>query len=828
MTWLGSLDVLRQDARYAWRSIVRTPEFTATVVLTLALGIGLNATMFSFLDRLFVRPPSGVESPGTLRRLWVERFQSGRPSFTAQQIGYPYYSAIRDEVRDIADVALYIPDNGMSLGRDYAGAPVHGVYATSNYFGVLGLRPVQGRFFGADEDVMGNGSSVIVIGETFWRTRLARDPQIIGKQLAIGRRSFTVIGIAPEKFAGLDVQPADIWLPLATFPALPSRGVPWWRTSTTYTSTAIARARTGFADPMFETRATNALRRVAREMTDRRLDSLQRIYTGSIIEAHGPAELGADMVIATRLGGVALIVLIIACANVVNLLLARAVSRRREIAVRLALGVSRWRLVRLLTTETLLLALLAAAAAIVTAWWGGGMLRTLLLPNIEWIDSPLDFRVAVFAVGIALAAGLVAGLVPAIQSSDPSLTDALKAGAREGGAQRSRLRSGLVVLQTALSVVLVVGAALFVRSLNNVQGIDLGFDAERTVHSYLYFESGEDPADSLIAQRLVDIARDFERRPDVEAVARASYAPMRGVAYRQFYFGSDSAQGLREGWPGTVMATPAFFRASGLPIVRGRGFSGSEYGVAPNEVVVNEVAAKGMWPREDPIGQCVRFNKPSEPCYTVVGVAKSQHQFQVIERAAPFVYVPVNSVAAPLSSATDIVVRPRPGFEAAVTNDLGVALRRAFPNATATVKGMAELLKPQYQPWRIGAGLFTAFGVLAMIVALVGIYSSIAYGVGQRTREFGVRVALGAQVRDILDLVLGEGLRVALIGIALGVALSFAATKLIASMLFGVQPSDPSVLLLVTSSLLLVAGIAALIPAWKAARVDPVVALRAE
>jgi putative ABC transport system permease protein len=829
MTWSSVVDVLRQDARYAWRSIARSPGFTIMVVATLALGVGVNAAMFGFLDRLFLRPPAGVDKPSDLRRLWITRYRT-TPPLIYQGLGYPSYAALKEAAGGSAELALFNTSDGLRIGRDQSTPPVHAVYASSNYFKVVGVRPAAGRFYAADEDVMGAGANVAVVSHNFWKSRLGGDLAIIGETVTLGRTPYTVVGVMSPDFVGLDVQAADIWIPLGAFAGRLQQGKPWYQTPTSYGSRVVMRIKPDFDDDAFAARATVSMRRVEREFRGARADARISLVTGSIIEARGPGKLAQETLVATRLGGVAVIVLLIACANVVNLLLARAVHRRREIAVRLALGVSRWRLARLLTTETLLLSLLAAGAAILAAWWGGAMLRSLLMPDIEWINSALDARVVIFALSVAMVAGLTAGIIPAVQASNPHLTSALKSGAREGGMQRSRLRSTLVIVQAAFSVVLVAGAALFVRTLQNVRDIDLGYDVDRTVMAEIQFEDEEKPPDAVISTAIRDIAARMENRPGVERVGRAYMSPMRGYGVKPFFTGVDSLGSVVSSDVGPLFSavSPGFFAAAGLRVLRGRTFVGSEYGSATNEVILNEVAAGLLYPDREPLGQCIRFAKRENPCHTVVGVVENTNTMALIEGKKGNFYVPLGSHAADSWLGTAIVLRVRPEGIPRITSELQRELRRVFPLGYPMVMSMNENLADDYRPWRLGATLFTAFGVLALLVALVGIYSTVSYAVGHRTHEFGVRIALGAQVRDVLNQVVGEGLRVVAVGVAIGTVLALAAGRLIRALLFGVESTDPSAMLLAASTLLLVAGAAALVPAWRAARVDPVTALRAD
>ena len=837
MTWLRSLDTVRQDLGYAWRGVTRAPGFTTLVVITLALGIGVNAATFTVLDELYLRPPAGIEEPATVRRLWFEHFNTGDGvPFTAQSLSYPMYRAIAVVAPDSASIAV-LSKGRLRMGRTRTAPLVRGAYASANVFPVLGLRTAFGRVYTAEEDRLGEGARVAVVSHAFWRNHLGGDSAALGKSIEVGRNEFTVIGVLAPEFKGIDLQPLDVLLPMGAKPGEAARVRqgdtwvmgPWWESHNSYEYSAVARF-----DPSqvaaFEQQATQRLRAMNREWRPQRPDTLMNVYTGAIIEARGPGAPAQELTIATRLGGVALIVLLVAFANVTNLMLARAVRRRREIAIRLALGISRRRLIRLLTLETVVMAVIAAIAAMLAGWWGGALLRSLLMPDLEVPGVALHWRVALFTGVIALIAGIAAGLIPAFQASRPQLTTALKAGAREGEQHRSRLRRGLVVAQAALSVVLLVGAGLFVRSLHNVRGLDIGYDASRLLFGSVAFDEGAAPPNPLVDTRLAEIAARLERRPGVEAIARTNVEPMRGFSVVQWYSGPDSAGSFSGGQGPTMTAvTSEFFRTAGIRILRGRGFTPARTDGALNEVVVNEAMASLVWPGREAVGQCMQFRTREGPCTTVVGIVENVRHSSVLEdEPRPQYYLPLGSSAASSWSGSRLMVRTQAEAAAAVAAEMNATLREAFPGAYPNVTPMTEYLEPEYRPWRLGATLFTAFGLLALLVAVVGIYSTVSYGVSQRTHEFGVRIALGARLGDVLRQVVGEGLRTVALGVAAGVLLAVAAARLVEALLYDVQPRDPVVLLLVSASLLAVAVVAALLPAWRAARVDPVTALRVE
>jgi putative ABC transport system permease protein len=830
MTWLAAFDVLRQDLGYAWRSVRRAPAFTAMVVGTLALGLGVNAATFSVLDRIFLRPPQGVVDPGRVHRLWFEtsamRSYDGK-SFILPASSYPEFRAVADASGRPADFALYDTDFALSLREGDSKSRIRAAYATASYFPVLGVRAELGRVYLPAEDSVGQASPVAVVSHRYWRTTLGGDSAVVGRVLNIERQDYRIVGVMQRGFDGLDLQAVDVWLPLAARPNMPER---WWTRPQVNGMKGIYRAASRERELAFEQLATLTQRNTERRLDAQHPDTLARVLSDPIYGGGEIGKQGQDMILSRRLWIVGSIILVIACANVINLLLSRAERRKREIAVRLALGISRTRLVRLLTTETVLLALLASTVALLAAWWGGTLLRSQLLPETTWYESVLHWRVVLFAFVIAVLAGLVAGIIPALQASNPRLTSALKEGARTASARRSRLRSTLVAVQAALSVVLLVGAALFVRSMQNVRGLDIGYDSERLLFGYVRFEPGQSPPPAVGSATMVELQGRLRQRPGIEAVARSSMVPMQGISFEQFWWGADSSSSLRPHPPTYIAVDAEFFRTVGMSFVAGGTFEDRTEG--PREVVINAEMARRLWPdaaHASVLGRCIRFLKRDAPCYTVSGIVENGRQSYVVEKeAVPLYYLPIGNLPTPQVYRGALVLRTTPEAGRPARQELMRELARVFPGAEVNVQAMTETLEPEYRPWLLGARLFGAFGLLALVVAVIGIYSTVAYGVTQRTHEFGVRVALGARMRDVARQVIGEGLRLVLVGVIAGIALALAAGKLISALLYGVKASDPAVMLVVSAVLLAVAALAALLPAWRAARVDPVTALRAD
>ncbi|MFN2400126.1 MAG: FtsX-like permease family protein, partial [Gemmatimonadaceae bacterium] len=517
------------------------------------------------------------------------------------------------------------------------------------------------------------------------------------------------------------------------------------------------------------------------------------------------------------------LVLLMACANVANLLLARALRRRREIAVRIALGVSRGRLLRQLLSESVLLALIGGGAGVLVAHWGGGVLRKLLLPDVEWTTTLFDGRVLLFSALMALLAGLLTGIVPALQLSRSDVAATLKAGGREGSVHRSRLRASLLVLQGAISVVLLIGAGLFVRSLHNVRTLDLGFDAERIVHVGLSMRGTaiDSARKHMLFEELMDRARAL---PMVEEATITHAVPFWMTWSDRVYSpGVDSTRLHDEYYLNSV--STEYFRTMGTRILRGRGLTSADRAGAVRVAIVSATAAHTIWPGQDPLGKCVKDGSDTVPCRYVVGVAEDiRRGFD--EGPGRNVYFSAAQHLSP--NWASLFVRTR-GEARLQVEPVRRELQRMMPGSGfVKAQSLLDIIDPNVRPWRLGATMFSLFGVLALFVAALGLYSVIAYDVAQRTHELGVRVALGASSRHILRLVVGSGVRVTAVGMVLGAGLAAFTGKYIKPLLYEISPSDPLTFIGVLLALLIVAVAASLVPGLRATKVDPNVALRAD
>ena len=826
-----SLETLWQDARYTARSLAASRGFTAMVVVTLGLGIGANAAMFGIIDRLLLRGPEHVVDPERVVRVYsTTRDDAGRES-TGNTFPYAFVAEMRN-VGGFERVAGYTSGTA-TTGRGTDARPLAVGRVTWDFFPLLGVRPALGRFFRPEEDRPPRGENVVVLDGGYWERAFGADSGVLGRTLEVSGTSYTIIGVAPKGFTGAELERRDVWMPLS---AQGPRAGPDWATSwNVWWVRVLARLKRGETPERASQEATAVHRRAYPGPPDYTIAGASLSVRPMRFDDAGREP--PEMAVARWLVGVAAVVLVVACANAGNLVLARTLRRRREVAVRLALGISRGRLVRLLLAESVALSLAGGAAGLLIAAGGGRFIRATLLPSVAWDATPIDGRVLTLTAVAALVTGLVVGLVPAVHGSRPDLTTALKAGAREGGAQRSRLRTTLTVIQAALSVVLLVGAGLFVRSLWNVRSLHLGIQPDRVL--------AVDVAESWIAGR-TDLAQLDESRAmahvrDLYARALERVRGIPGVEAASLTIGtpfqtSFSVQTKAEGWdslpqlpgrgPYVSAVSSDYFRTVGTRLLRGRVFTPADGPSRERVAIVNETMARTLWPGRDAIGRCIVID--AQPCSRIVGVVEDARRFQVThEDAAMQYYIPLGQENG--IGGTMLLIRPT-GSTAAMAETVRRAVQGLEPGiGYLAIHTLQEAgVDPQIRPWRLGATMFAVFGGLALLVAAIGLYSLIAYLVAQRTHELGVRMALGARAADIARMVMGRGVGAAATGVAIGVVLAVALGRLVQPLLFRISPRDPAVLFVVAATLLACAVLASLVPTWRAMRVDPVTALRAE
>src|SRR6266550_2373104 len=743
-----------QDLRYALRSFARSPALVAAAVVCLALGIGANATIFGVVDTLLFRPPPHIQDPAQVVRLYFSRNLPPFGRATSSITGYPMYTSLRDAAHAFTGLAAFTYSQRASLGRGADAKRVDLVLASSSFFPLLGVRPALGRFFTADEDRLG-GPALVVLSFGFWRSAFGRDSTVIGRQLQLGRGSYTVIGVAPERFTGVNLQNVDVWAPIAA--ATPELMGPGSMNRGSYFLQIIGRLGNGDAATAAR-QATLVLR--ADDMYSGR-DSSAVVLLGPIQHARGP-EMSQNAKVSIWLAAVAVIVLLVACANVANLLLARSLQRQREVAIRVALGAGWWRLARQVLIESLVLAITGGMAALFVTSWAGPLIRAFLLPNTPAFTGPLDARVIAFTGAVALLTGILAGAVPAWYVARRDLTPSLKAGPAEGRYQRSRLRSGLLVVQVALTVVLIVGAGLFTRSLKNVEGQDFGFDPTHTLLVTTDLRAaGYTPA-QINAIHLQILAR-LEALPGVEAAAATVAHPLGwSNGFSVSVPGRAPIPQLPSGSPYYQQVTPGYFAAVGTRI-RGRGFTSADR--AFSVAIVNETMARLLWPGENAIGKCF-VPGDAKLCTEVIGVVPDARRFNAVEDASMMFYIPFSGSSDQYITA--LVVRPR-GRPEDWIGPIRSAIQETAPNLPfVSVTPLGDLLAPSIRPWRLGSAMFAGFALLALVLSAVGLCGVLAYIVTQRTHEMGVRVAMGAQRWDVQRLMVLHGVGVAALGASLG------------------------------------------------------------
>jgi predicted permease len=816
------LGTLYGHVRYALRGMRRAPAFTIAVVLTFALGIGANATMFGILDRILLRAPEHVVEPEQVRRVLIERMHPASGERT--NVVFTTYPDFRDLTQGTTYRVAAFSTRDVTVGSGLDAERVPGALATANLFPLLGVQPALGRLFGDEEDRLG-GPNVVVLGHDYWRRRFSGDPGVLGATIDFGYGPWEVIGVAPEGFTGAGLRRVDVWLPLHQTQEIATGGTYWYEETGRNWSwlRLVARVRADVPLATAEAEAT-VLHRQGRaaQIEAGQYDGEARVLAAPIILARGP-DAPAAASVARWLGGVSLLVLLIACANVANLLLARAVRRRREVGIRLALGVSRRSLAALLLTEGVLLALLGGATALLFTHWTGDFLRSLLMDDVHWAGAAAGVRVLVFVALLSLSAGVVAALIPAWQVSRAGVLDALASNSR-GVAGRSRTQSVLTVAQAAFSVVLLVGAGLFVRSFDRVRALDLGFEPERALVAWPVFD-GVGPADQIA---FFDAATERLRaHPGVEAAGATVGLPFfSGYAYGLSVPGVDSIPTLPTGSPAFHAVDPEWFDAMGMRLSKGRRFTEADVAGAARVALVNETMARHVWRGADPIGACMHISG-EDACFEVVGIVRDARHMEVLEGESMQYFVPL--AQRPIENAPEaLVVRTR-----GAPHEFLSALRAELTGLDARVRYIdarpyREFVDPQYRAWRLGALLFTSFGVLALLVAAVGLYGLLAFGVAQRTREIGIRAALGATRERIVAFVVGRSLRLVALGILLGLLIAALAAPRLQDLLYETPARDTGVFGVVALVLLLVALLGAAVPAWRAVHIQPQEALRAE
>jgi predicted permease len=808
------------DLRYALRRLLAAPAFTAVAVLSLALGIGANTTIFSVVNALLLRPIPVAHPERLVTVHAVDKDGSGFHSFS-----YLDYADYRDGTRTLSGLAA----SGFAvstMGRGAEAEVVAGVLVTGNYFDVLGVRPVVGRAFLPEEDRTPEAHPVVVIGHSLWQRRFGGDPGVVGRTTVINAREFTVVGVMPATFTGHVIGPrVDFWAPMMMQRALrpgggllSERGSSWLE--------LIGRLAPGAT----RAQAVADLDAVARRIdaTFPRGDDRTRRVNVLAAKPLFPQARGAVTAFTALLMGVVGLVLLAACANLASLLLARAVTRQREIGVRVALGATRGRLVRQLLAESVLLALVGGAAGVLLAGWMTSLLLAFKppIPVPLALDLSLDAPVLVFTLALSLATGVLFGLAPALAATRPDVAASIKEGDALAMPARRRLRSTILAAQIAVSIVLLVGAGLFVRSLGNARRLDPGFATDRMLLATV------DPAQvgydgprrrAFVAALVARVAA----LPGVERASGAGGVPLGLDENATFMLvdGRVDDPRLARFTPGFNQVLPDYFATMGIALLQGREFTAADDSGAAPVVVVNEAFARRAWPGGSALGRRVRQGA-DEPWREVVGVVRDAKYTRLTEDPTPHVYFPYAQ-----SGGREVALHVR--TRAADPLALLPAVRREVQALDRNVplvdvKSMEQHMRISLFPARVAGAVLGAFGLLALVLAAVGVYGVMAFAVGRRTREIGIRMALGASATAIARLVVRQELRPVAAGAALGLLAATPLARLVRGLLYGVAPGDPATFAGVALLLVLIAVAASWLPARRAALVVPLAALRRE
>ncbi|HYP29748.1 MAG TPA: ABC transporter permease [Blastocatellia bacterium] len=804
---------LAQDLRYGARMLVKSRGFTFIAVITLALGIGATTAIFSVVNTVLLKPLPFKESD-RLVIVWEEGTAQGFPRNSVSAANYIDW---RDQNQVFEGMSIL---GRMNFNLTGVGEPerIDGRRVSANLFDLLGVKLRLGRAFLPEEDQPGS-NRVVILSHGLWQRRFGSDANIIGQPLTLNGQSFTVVGVMPPQFQFPSPQD-ELWVPIAfTSQEAANRG------NNSYE--VIARMKPGVMPEQAQAEMNTIAARLKQQYPD-----VVKSNGSVVIPLHEQLMGDIKPALLVLLGAVGF-VLLIACANVANLLLARAAVRQKEIAVRIALGAGRLRLIRQFLIESVLLAALGGAGGLLLALWGVSLLKAFIPENLPQVQAiTVDASVLIFTLLISLLTGLIFGLAPALQSSKVNLNETLKEGGRDSasGSHGNRIRGLLVIAEVAVSLVLLIGAGLFINSFVRLLNVDAGFRADNLLTINVVLPEMKYPDQARRTAFYSDLLSRIEALPGVQSAAVTNYIPL---TLQGDTFGI-SIEGRPDPGPAerpdvvTRVISPKYFSTMGIELLQGREFGEEDRVDSPRVAVISETMARRLWPGEDPVGKRIKPGPPDSPVpwRTIIGVVKDVRQFEL--NANPklqmyYCYVqPAFFVPSYLVVRTDV----EPASLAAAVRGAVWEIDKDQP--VSNIRTMKEVLSESIARQRFSMLLLGIFAAVALVLAAVGIYGVMSYSAAQRTREIGIRMALGAQSRDVLRLAIGQGMKMALVGVAVGLTGAFALTRLIESLLFGVSTTDPATFALVTFLLIAAALLACYIPARRATRVDPLVALRYE
>jgi macrolide transport system ATP-binding/permease protein len=813
---------MRKDISYAIRSLLKRPGFVSIAVITLALGIGANTAIFSLVNAVLLRSLP-VERPSEVVSVAVRGKDDSMSAFS-----YPNYRDFRDRNETLSGLLVYrfVP---LSLSRSGANERVWGFEVSGNYFDVLGVKAIRGRTFLPEEDKTPLANPVAVVSYESWQRRFGGDPDLVGKDVLMNNHQFKVIGIAPENFKGTElVYTPEIWLP-ASMMGWVEPGADWLDDRNTRNFFAIGRLKPGVDTRQAEASLNLLALQLAKEYPDTNEGQTVKVVPPGFIL---PELRGAVVSFTWVLMAAVALVLLVTCTNLAGLMLARATDRRREIAIRLAMGANRWRLIRQLLTESVLLSVIGGVAGMLLAVW---IVQLLLAfkPPIDFplsLDVSVDWRVLLFSFAVSLVAGAIFGLAPALQATRPGVSQALRETSAQGGASRTRLRSVLVVAQIAISLVVLISAGLVVRTLLQLQTMNPGFDPQNALT--MSFDLGLQGYDRQRGQQFYrQLSERVRALPGVKSAAVSDYIPL-SLNFNSrniFVEGQPAERGENVPLAMNSSAGPRYFETMRTPLVHGREFTDQDQDGSERVAIVNETFVKKLMTSvnssSEAIGKRIAFGSAGGPYVRIVGVAREGKYFNIAEDPRPFVWTPL---AQDYSTNGILTVRTEGNPEpllAAVRKEV----QALDPNLPLfDVKTLSEHMRFALFPARVAATVLGVFGLVALLLSAIGIYGITSYTVAQRTHEIGIRLALGAQLSDVLSLVLRHGLKLTAIGAAIGLFGAYLATRAITSVLYGVSPTDPLTFGLVSLVLVGVALVACYVPSRRATKVDPLIALRSE
>ena len=821
----GRMDSFLNDIRYAGRRILRSPGFTIAAALTLALGIGANTTIFTLVNAILLRPPVGVAEPERLVSLYTSDYSG--PAYGASSI--PDYLEFRKQSDVFAGVMAFLPRSvAVGSGDDIQSVGLEVV--SDNYFSVLGVRPAHGRFFLPDEDRP--GASVAVISDALFRERFGGNASVVGTTVSLNGRPFTLVGVAPPGFTGA-MRPLmqDVWIPLHAAAAMGQLGGDLTNRGG---RGAFMKARLApgveleQAQARMNVVAAQLLKAYPGEWTDisergRRITLLPEKESRIPPQVRGPA-LGFAALLMSTVG----LLLLVCCANVASLMLARAAGRGREIGVRISLGATRRRLVQQLLTESTLVAILGGVFGILIAVWATGAILSLIppLPVRIALDLSIDSRVVMFTVLASLATGIAFGLAPALRVTRPDIVTVLKSesGSIELGGRRMTLHNVLVVSQVAMSVILLVGASLFVRALSNAASIDPGLGVKNLLIAEASPRPGVDGPDdaSLLMEQ---VQERMAALPGVTSVSWAGALPLsleasrRGISVPGYTPGKGEDMEFHYYHGG-----PRYFETMQIPLVKGRDFTRDDRRGAPAVVVVNEAFAERFWPGAEALGKRISVQGPEGPFVEVIGVSRNGRFQTLAETSRPMMFFPALQEPA----GTDVIVRTTGDPNALIPAVQRVVESVAPTWTVALTRTMEQHIATSVLPQRIASSVLTVFGFVAVVLVSVGVYGVVAYSVATRVREIGVRVALGARPQDARWMVVRQGARLVALGVVIALPIAWGLMRLLSGFLIGASASDPMAFLAAVGILGVVSMVATYVPARRASLIDPMVALRSE